>query len=245
MTKINGCLKCVFIFFNVLYAVLGCVLIYGVIKATILSAQLSAFGTPGLGWGWVFAIGMLGVSCLGIYAAASEKTLFLKIFAGFMGVGMVIMLIFGIVVVVQRNKVKEVFDMATRESVQPYLESEELRTMLIELQGAAQCCGISGASDWGDNIPQSCECNKQYGYTLLSAPCKDKPLGTSGPNKIWGQSCKDFIFSYLELAFKIFMGFCFGFAVTALLGLLITLLMIHQVNRHDGMGGPTIAMKGY
>lgn len=40
--------------------------------------QLSAFGMPGLGWAWVFAIGVLGVSSLGIYAACSEKALVLK-----------------------------------------------------------------------------------------------------------------------------------------------------------------------
>lgn len=82
-----------------------------------------------LGWSWVFAIGVLCISCLGIYAGFSEKDLALKIvrtdvkarkcwressslifrvqFAGFMGVGMLIMLIFGIIVVVSRNKVIE------------------------------------------------------------------------------------------------------------------------------------------
>lgn len=41
--------------------------------------QLSAIGSPGLGWGWLFAIGVLVVSCLGIYAGISEKDLALKI----------------------------------------------------------------------------------------------------------------------------------------------------------------------
>ncbi|XP_041637308.1 tetraspanin-8-like [Cheilinus undulatus] len=215
--------------------ILGCVLIYGLLKS---SAQLSAFESSGLGRVWVFAIGVIGVSWLGIYAAWSEKTLFLKIFAGFMGFGMVIMLIFGIVVVVEKKQTKNSIDSAD-------LESEKLRTELNKLQEVAQCCGISGASDWGDNIPQSCECNKQYGYSFPSSSCVDKPQGTTGPNKIWGQGCKDFIFSSINLLFKIAMGLCFGFAVTALLGLLITLLMIHQVNQPDGMGGTIIAMRDY
>lgn len=36
-------------------------------------------GGPNLGWIWVFAIGVLGISCLGIYAGFSEKELALKI----------------------------------------------------------------------------------------------------------------------------------------------------------------------
>lgn len=124
-------------------------------RRPVMAEQLSAVGSPSLGWSWVFAIGVLGISCLGIYAGYSEKDLALKIvctrtpfqtqeglmrincllvliwcsrwalkpsidntkwylwmlllfhlqFAGFMGVGMIIMLIFGIIVVVTRNKV--------------------------------------------------------------------------------------------------------------------------------------------
>ncbi|XP_041636389.1 tetraspanin-15-like [Cheilinus undulatus] len=235
MAKINICVKGVFIFFNVIYAILGCVLIYGVIQSSIDRAQLSEFGAPSVDWMWAIAFGIFGISCLGIYAAWSEKALFLKTFAGCMGVGMVIMLIFGIVTAVARNKAKDSIDST-------YLEDEEQRKMVIALQEAAQCCGISSASDWGNNIPQSCACNKTSGYSPPSAQCIDKPQGTTGPNKIWGQGCKDFIFFIQDLIFSIFLGVYFGFAVTALLGLLITLLMIHQVNQHDGEGGPKIFM---
>lgn len=41
--------------------------------------QLSAVGSPSLGWSWVFAIGVLGISCLGIFAGCSEKDIALKI----------------------------------------------------------------------------------------------------------------------------------------------------------------------
>lgn len=97
-----------------------------------LSWQMSAVGGPNLLWSWVFAIGVLGISILGIFAGCSEKLLALKIvgrkarlagwvrrikswpwfyvqFAGFMVAGMVIMMIFGIVVVVMRNKVIFIF----------------------------------------------------------------------------------------------------------------------------------------
>ncbi|XP_041833568.1 tetraspanin-8-like [Melanotaenia boesemani] len=243
MGKINGCLKCLFIFFNVLFAIIGCVLMYLAVKATALTLSISSFGGPGLGWLWVIAIGVLGISCLGIFAAASEKLLILKIFAGFMGLGMIIMLIFGIVMAVIRNKVSEGFKAASNEYAKPIMENEESRAMIEALQGPGQCCGISSAEDWGTAIPDSCECKSSPGFFVPG--CKPLPQGHTGPSLIFSQTCGDVIFSILDIVFKICLGILFGFAVTALLGLLITLLMIHQVNRHDGAGGPSIAMKGY
>ncbi|KAM4569745.1 tetraspanin-8-like [Odontesthes bonariensis] len=244
MGKINGCLKCLFIFFNVLFAVIGCVLMYLAVKATAISIQMSAFGGPGVGWLWVLAIGVLGISIFGIVAACSEKELVLKIFAGFMASGMLIMLIFGIIVVVIRNKVAEGFKGTSKEFVEPFMDNKELRDVLEGLQQSAHCCGVVDAKDWGQTIPSSCECRSSSG-PFGSSPCKTKPQGTSGPTQIYAQPCSDTIFSVIDIVFKITMGILFGFAVTALLGLLISILMIYQVKRHDNMGGASIAMKGY
>ncbi|XP_018550338.1 tetraspanin-8 [Lates calcarifer] len=241
--KINGCLKCLFVFFNVLFAIIGCLLIYGTVKATIVSSQLSAFGGPSLGWGWVFAIGVLGISCLGIYAACSEKVLALKIFAGFMGVGMVIMLIFGIVVVVARNKIRDNYNSVAEEVAKQIQNDDGLRQTLEAIQLTLQCCGVVRAEDWGSDIPQSCECNTNG--PLGKATCKAKPQGTTGPSQIYDQPCGTVIYSWIDIAFQVFMGICFGFAVTALMGLLVSLLMIHQIKRYDNVGGASIAMKGY
>ncbi|XP_022056636.1 tetraspanin-5-like [Acanthochromis polyacanthus] len=246
MGKINGCLKCLFIFFNVIYAILGCVLMYGTVKVTVYSSQLSAVGGPGLGWAWVFAIGILGISCLGIYAGCSEKALFLKIFAGFMGVGMVIMLICGIIVAVKRNQVRDAMTTLSSEYVKPLLEDNDIRAALQAFQEAGQCCGVMSAEDWGNEIPDSCRCSRpSHSYGLGYGDCKSKPQGYKGPDSIYAQTCGGIIFMYVDLVFKAALGFFFGFAITALFGLLISLLMVHQVKRHDGAGGSSLAMKGY
>ncbi|XP_023206409.1 tetraspanin-15-like [Xiphophorus maculatus] len=242
MGKINGCLKCLFIFFNVLFLIIGCVLIYVAVQATAISIQMSTFGGPGVGWIWVITLGVFGISALGIFAACSEKELFLKIFAGFMGIGMIIMLIFGTVVAVLRNSLKQNFDSKAKEYVEPLMKDEESRQKLEEFQLTFQCCGVVSAEDWGRKIPASCQCSNTNG---LFRPCKSKPAGSSGPDLIHSESCSGSIFYLVDIVFKVCLGFLFGFAVTALLGLLISILMIHQVRRHDGMGGPSIAMKGY
>lgn len=40
---------------------------------------MSSLGGPGIGWIWLTAIGVFGISCLGIGAACSENTIALKI----------------------------------------------------------------------------------------------------------------------------------------------------------------------
>ncbi|KAF3705326.1 Tetraspanin-7 [Channa argus] len=242
MGKINGCLKCIFIFFNVLFALLGCLMILGAVRSTAYSTQMSTVGGVNLGWSWVFAIGILGVSTLGIYAVCSEKPVIIKIFAGFMGFGMIIMLIFGIVVAVSRNKVRDGFQDSTSEVAQNFMKDDETRLLLDGLQSSLQCCGISSAEDWGNSIPESCECRSTRGS--FTSGCKPKPQGASGPEQIYAQTCSEFIYGLFDTIFSIAMGMCFGFAVTALLGLLISLLMIHQVKNAD-MAGASMAMKGY
>ncbi|XP_034090208.1 tetraspanin-8-like [Gymnodraco acuticeps] len=244
MGKINGCIKCLFIFFNVVFAILGGVLVYGAVQATPFSHQVTAVGGPSLAWSWVFALGVLILPVLGIVAACMEKELVFKIFAGFMVAGMIIMLIFGIVVVVSRNKLKDSLDTASAEVAKPFMEDKEMKSMLMRFEEGAQCCGVVSSSDWGNNISRSCECKMQHTGFPFASGCKDKPVGTFGPDQIYATSCSGVIFGFFDIFFKIFMGFCFTFAILALLALLMSVLMIHLIRKHDS-GGSSMAMKSY
>ncbi|KAK2859193.1 hypothetical protein Q5P01_003813 [Channa striata] len=234
MGKINGCLKRLFITFNAIFVGFGFLMIIGVMKATTYSNQLSAVGGPSLGWSWLFAIGFLSISCLGLYAGSSEKPLALKIFAGCMGIGMVIMLIFGILVFNERNKIRPAFLETSSELTKHIMAEKEMTDLLKNIQQQMQCCGLVSAEDWGDRIPDSCQCQEYK--------CKSKPQGTTGPDQIHQQTCGEFMYSAMSPIFEIAIGFCFLFAVIAFLGLLISLLMIHQVNCGGSRG---IEMNSY
>uniref|UniRef100_A0A3P9LU93 Tetraspanin n=1 Tax=Oryzias latipes TaxID=8090 RepID=A0A3P9LU93_ORYLA len=237
MGKINGCLKCLFIFFNVIFEIIGCILIFAAVKSMGVSAQVSQFGAPSTSWTWVFAIGIFAISSLGIYAACSENVLVLKIFAGFMGTGMVIMLIFGIYVAVMKSKVHDLI----QEGAKTLMNDKAFQDQMDAVQEYLQCCGILSADDWQGAIPDSCQCPDSYD---LSSECKSKPVGSSGPDRIYKQPCANMVTYYIDLAFKIALGFFFGFAAIALMGLLISFLMIHQVKQYEG-AGPAMAMKSY
>ncbi|XP_033934966.1 tetraspanin-8-like isoform X1 [Pseudochaenichthys georgianus] len=243
MGKINGCIKCLFIFFNVVFAILGCVLFYLAVQITAFSHQVAALGGPSLAWSWVFALGVLILPVLGIVAACMEKELVLRIFAGFMVAGMIIMLIFGIVVVVSRNTMNDSFDTVSAELAKPIMEAKETRNMLMAFEQSLQCCGVVSSSDWGMNIPQSCECKMQDKRSLFSSRCKAN-VGLFGPDQIYATSCSSALFVIANFIFKIVMGICFTFAILALLALLMSVLMIHQIRKHDG-GESSMAMQSY
>uniref|UniRef100_A0A8C6WQL6 Tetraspanin n=1 Tax=Neogobius melanostomus TaxID=47308 RepID=A0A8C6WQL6_9GOBI len=246
MGKINGCLKCLFIFFNIVFAIIGGLLIFGATQASTVSSQFSSVGTSETGWVWAFAIGVLGISCLGVYAGCTEKEFALRIFAGFMVAGMIIMLIVGMYVAVAKNKIRDAFPSATSDARET-MQHEEFRTMLMSLQSTVECCGWSSAQDWGSEIPESCACegSSEGDYALFAeGGCEAGPQGTTGPDHIYATPCGVRFFQLIDFALNISMGFLFGLAVTALLGLLVTLLMLHQVKRHDG-GGASFPMKNY
>ncbi|KAF3859690.1 hypothetical protein F7725_022089 [Dissostichus mawsoni] len=225
MGKINGCIKCLFIFFNVVFALLGGFLVYLAVKAAPFSHQVTSVGGPSLVWSWVFVLGV-----------------FVLPFAGFMVAGMIIMLIFGIVVVVSRNM--DSFDTASDEAAKPFMENEKMNVMLMGFEEAAHCCGVVSSSDWGNNLSQSCECKMENTGFPFSSGCKAKPVGALGPDQIYKTSCSHALFGYFDLFFKVIMGICFTFAILALLALLMSILMIHQIRKHDS-GGSSMAMKSY
>ncbi|CAN9508369.1 unnamed protein product [Ophioblennius macclurei] len=249
MTKTNRCLRGIFLAFNGLFAGLGVLLIYGTVKATAFSSEFASMGGPSMAWIWVFSIGVLVISCLGVYAGKTEKILLLKIFAGFMVAGMIIMMILGIVMAVGKNKIAEAFASPSDEIVQHAMTDPSMRQNLNELQLNGHCCGIWQPSDWGNEIPESCNCNyKTEGLAVLGfsrAQCTAKPAGFNGPTRIYGQPCSEVIVLLCNMVFNAGMGFCFGLAVIALLGLLISGLMIHQVKRYEGMGTVGMPMKGF
>ncbi|CAL8386640.1 unnamed protein product [Boreogadus saida] len=230
MGKINCCLKCVFVLLNAVFGILGVLMIIGLVKAP---PQLSSEMGPGSWAGlWVFSVGMLLVSILGLTAALTKKTALLIGFAGLMGAIMIIMMILGIVVAYYRNQFKNL----PPDTVRQMMADDTVKERLKSVQEQLQCCGFMSYKDWGNRIPLSCKC-------LKDNVCIDRPWRLQGPAKIYSRPCFPIMFESLVPTLTVLMGVFFGFAVTALLCLGASLLMIGQVRRHDGgRGGQAIAM---
>ncbi|XP_030211255.1 23 kDa integral membrane protein isoform X1 [Gadus morhua] len=237
MGKINGCLKCVFFLLNAMFGIFGGLMIFGLVKAQAVEPQLPSAVGPWLWAGlWVFSLGMLMVSILGETAATTEKTAMLKVFAGLVVAVMIIMMILGIVMASYRNKVKVSFENISPDIVGEMMAENNIREILNDAQGPLQCCGFMSYQDWGNSIPGSCKCSE-------STFCTNRPGNLDGPAIIYSRPCFPIASDLLDLALTVSMGVLFGFAVTALLCLKASLLMIRQVRRHNGgRGGQAIAM---
>ncbi|XP_038152091.1 tetraspanin-8-like [Cyprinodon tularosa] len=233
MGKINSCLKAIFVSFNILFALCGALLIYGLV-ATNMDVEMRAMETPGTLLVWVFAIAMLGISLLGSIAAHTEKKACLKVFAGFMAIGMIIMLIFGITTASSTKQLKE--NLKSDEVAKIFMED---RQTLKEMEKSMQCCGWTGFKEYSD-IPYSCSC-----ISSSNTECTSNPQRYRGPSNIYSQSCRDVIIYYADIGIKMLLGVYFGFSVVAMFGLIISLNMVGQINRHDRFGDTTIAMRAF
>ncbi|MEQ2171631.1 hypothetical protein GOODEAATRI_012879 [Goodea atripinnis] len=205
----------------------------------LFTEQMETVDAPSVIWVWVFAICMLGISMLGTHAARTENKSCLKVFAGFMGIGMIVMLIFGIAVAVLKKPTIENFQ--SDEFAKDIMKTKE---PLETLQEHLQCCGWTGVEDWGTSIPKSCRCPSSYGK-LETAECKSMPEGFTGPSDIYSKSCRHAFVYYVELGFKISLGIIFGFFVIAVIGLIIAINMIHQISHHSSIGQTALALRAY
>ncbi|XP_014328444.1 23 kDa integral membrane protein-like isoform X1 [Xiphophorus maculatus] len=237
MGKIDGCLKAVFISFNCLFACLGGILIYVLIRFSPSDYEMEGIDAPSVIWLWVFAVITLLISLLGSHAARTENKCGLKLFAVLMGLGMVLMLVFGVAVVVLKKQEMENF--RSPKVAQEFLKDNEKKQLLETLQEHLHCCGWSGVEDWGSDVPKSCRC------TLSYEECKPNPQGSIGPSSVHSKSCGEIVGDYVEYAVKIGLCIIFGFAFVAMMGLIISANMINQISRHDRAGMSAFAMKAY
>ncbi|XP_008399011.1 CD63 antigen-like [Poecilia reticulata] len=238
MGKIDGCLKAVFISFNCLFTCLGGMLIYGLLQINLSAYKMEGIDAPSIIWIWVFAISIVLISLLGTHAARTENKCGLKLFAVLMGIGMVLMVICGVLVIVSKNQAMEIF--RSPEVAKEILKDNKKKHLLETAQKELQCCGWTGVEDWGSDIPDSCRCTPSYG-----SECKSIPQGFGGFSSVHSKSCGEITWAYIEYGIKLALGFIFGFAFVAVMGLIISANMINQISRHDRAGIPAFAMKDY
>ncbi|XP_023206410.1 tetraspanin-1-like [Xiphophorus maculatus] len=104
MGKINGCLKVLFIIFNSLFTCFGALMMYGLGRIAANGYQMGGTGSLNMITGWIFAVGVVGISLLGSHGARTENKCCLTAFAVFMGIGLVLMLIFGVAAIVLKKQ---------------------------------------------------------------------------------------------------------------------------------------------
>ncbi|XP_043964154.1 23 kDa integral membrane protein-like [Gambusia affinis] len=227
MGKVNFWLKLVFILFNVFFMVLGFMMIYVSVKSVSSNYKVSGFNGIDLLKVWVFALIILFIAGLGIYAAIAENNIALKIFAGLTVFMMVIYLVMGVLFTIYREVITDYFNKSDKELMNLLING----TQSEGIQREGKCCGVLRAEDWGTKIPESCKCTATG--PDLKSKCKPRPQGTEGPDLIFSQSCKNLFLMAVRMVPTVAMALFYGFVCIEVLLLALSFLLIHQIKKSD------------
>ncbi|XP_041114154.1 tetraspanin-8-like [Polyodon spathula] len=232
MSKVSTCLKYLLMIFNFVFGVAGGVLlILGIVakRYHIAEPERDTLNYPK---DVAIVIGgiTMAIAFCGGYGAKKENKCMLGLFFTGLLICLIVLLIVAVPMAMFKSKVFEEIETGFRNHI-PLLE--KAGTSWDSLQKGGECCGlVNGYEDWGSQIPDSCNCVAFSASDCVEVQEKRSWLTNYDlPRKVYKQPCMYVVFEILELAFKLFLGFTFGFAVIALIGMILSMTMYCQVRK--------------
>uniref|UniRef100_A0A1A7YP27 Tetraspanin n=1 Tax=Iconisemion striatum TaxID=60296 RepID=A0A1A7YP27_9TELE len=241
MAQVNSCLKRVFIAFNLFFAIVGGVIIGLAMLSQIFTnmnqEQMMENRTSGLILLYVIGASTMLIALLGAYGAFKEHKVSLIVFLVFMVIGALLMIRIGIPTAAVRPQLeRELYERFSR--VLPLnTASEEVKHLADSLQTQLHCCGLFSSSDWNDAIPDSCSCVPTEEKDECQLVSYRNPINVflyqneQNRKSIYRQTCFPIIMHYIFIGFDFVIGVVFTLAGLAVIGLILSSIMIHQL-RH-------------
>ncbi|GLD48182.1 tetraspanin-8-like protein [Lates japonicus] len=238
MAQVNTCLKRVFTIFNILFAIVGGV----IIGLTLLSQVITNINgegnvegrTSGLIILYVVGIVTMMIAILGAYGAHKESKVCLIIFLVCMVIGSLLTLRTGVPAAIMKPQLEGILE----EKFRSYLPLDKAvystREMADTIQTQLHCCGMFSYTDWEDNIPDSCLCSPAE---MEEDKCQTSYMLQG--KSIYSKACFPIIMHYVLLIADIVIGITFTLAALALLGMILSSIMIYQIRYSNR---PTILM---
>lgn len=231
--QINPCLKRVFTAFNVFFAIVG-----GLILAlAVLSHAVTASGGIEYNYGGLIVLYVLGsftmlISILGAYGAHRENRVSLIMFLVCMVIGSLVMLRAGVPAAFLRSELDEVMEDKLKDMVPLDQTSPMNKNAANEVQEWLHCCGLFSYKDWGNQMPDSCLCdNQEVAEDQCMTITYDSMMmfGLARPKSIHKEPCYPLIKYYVNLMADVVLGVIFTLAILAVLGMVLSSVMIHQL----------------
>nr|XP_046234720.1 tetraspanin-8-like [Scatophagus argus] len=236
MAHVNTCLKRTFTIFNIFFTIVGGAIIALALLSQVLTnvngGDKLEVRTTGLIVLYIVGSVTMVIAILGAYGAHRENKLCLVVFLFCMVIGSLLMLRTGIPAAIARPQVEGVLEDKFHEFLPLDKAPQEVKNMAESLQIQLHCCGLFSYEDWEQNIPDSCLCSQQeemegrcqtVSYNLLMMPRKS----------VYTKTCFPVILHYALLLADIVIGVVFTLAVLALLGMVLSSIMIHQMRYPD------------
>ncbi|XP_063061498.1 tetraspanin-8-like isoform X1 [Engraulis encrasicolus] len=251
MAKGSSVLRNIFAFFNLLFALAGVAVI---ILAIVLHVQISNVqefeNLSGVVVLYVIGFITLAISFLGAYGGFRQVKWMLVTFLVLMCIGFLIMLRLSVVLAIGQNKVGDYMQEGlSRPGLLPLDKtSDDLQEFMNTIQQNYHCCGLfKGYEDWGEHVPSSCDCTSEEDPTPNDV-CVAMPkniyetllLQRERSNRmVYSQACGPLGVALIMKVYVVVMGIFFG--LTALTGLAVVLssILIAQINRSRASGAVT------
>ncbi|XP_049423360.1 tetraspanin-8-like [Epinephelus fuscoguttatus] len=233
MAQVNGCLSCIFTIFNILFAIIGgliivVALIFQILTNDHVEQQLESW-TPGfIGLYVVGAITMM-IAILGACGAHRESKVSLIVFLVCTVIGTLLMLRVGIRTAAIRPELVRIMETDAHNRLPLDQASEEVKALVEHQQKELHCCGLFSYKDWEDNIPDSCLCNQEE---QMEGKCEAvRYRVTLQRDYVYSQSCFPIIRGLVLRAIDITIGVNLTLAILGLLGMILSSIIIHQMRR--------------
>ncbi|XP_077450250.1 tetraspanin-8-like [Stigmatopora argus] len=231
MTKVNSCVKISFFVANVFFAVLG-----GLIVTFALLLQLVTHfhDAPMAGRFTVlttlYVVGLLtmAIAAVGAYGAHRQRMAALIAFLVCMVIGTLMTFRLAIPLAAVRPEVEATMADAVRQLLPLDVADPKTRRVFDDIQETLQCCGAFSYADWRQDIPDSCACDV---VTAPQGKCHlvDYVLFFRVKKSVYRQPCFPLVKRYSLLAMDVVIGTTFALGALALLGLILSSVLIHQL----------------
>ncbi|XP_030006797.1 tetraspanin-8-like [Sphaeramia orbicularis] len=230
MAQINTCLKRTFTIFNILFAIVGGLIILVALLAQVFTnlhgGEDMVDRTVALILLYVVGIITMAIAILGAYGAHKESKGALIAFLVCMVIGSLMMLRAGVTNAIARPNVETVLDEKFRHLLPLDQQTEDKKELMDIMQTKLHCCGLYSYKDWEGNIPDSCLCaEEEEEETCQVINHKHHQLQKS----IYSKPCFPILLHYVTLFVDIMIGIAFTLGPLALLGMALSSIMIHQL----------------
>ncbi|OCT88924.1 hypothetical protein XELAEV_18017556mg [Xenopus laevis] len=226
MAGVSKCIKYSMFAFNFLFWLCGCVILGVSIWVRVsknVQKELNIEGGSLLAAvDLMIAVGAI-IMVLGFFgccgAIRESRCLLLLFFIGLFLI-LALQITAGILGVVYKPKI----DAQLTESFQKLLplsgQDEIFKNSFETIQKENECCGlVHGYTDWGANVPASCNCPS-------TGNCV-----SSGGNKYYKETCLNIIADFFKKHLAIIIGIAFGLAAVELFGLGFSMTLYCQIGK--------------
>ncbi|XP_030626531.1 tetraspanin-8 [Chanos chanos] len=242
MAKANVCFKNIFIFFNTFFAVVGVVLIALTALGQLNSYEQLQNRMTGIVIMYIVGFAMVALASLGAYGAQKNSRCCLIVFLICMGIGTGLLLRAAVPVALAHSEVLSQVEGGLRRTVPLDEAPADNQWLAEEVQQRWNCCGVfTGYQDWGQKIPDSCLCtatdeledNKCVETSSTSSSWMEfeerRYLDERSRKLVYSQPCGPKFMEYVETVYNIMLGILFGLAALALLGAIMSFVLIVQM----------------